>query len=114
MIYPATHNIKALRNATFRIALTAKDEGGTPINLSGYTIDADIYNAANSSIVDSFNCTITDAAAGQFEMELAPPDTLGLNPGSYLYDVSLTTPGGDRYYWLKGSLTVEQTYSRNA
>lgn len=113
MIYPATYNIIALRNATFRLQFTAKDESGTAINLNGYVIDADIYDPALMSNVASFTCTATNAAAGQFKIELEPPATLGLNPGTYNYDVSLTQPGGDRYYWVKGTLTVQQTVSRN-
>ena len=42
MIYPATYDIVVLQNATYRMQLTVAASGGTPINLSGYTIDADV------------------------------------------------------------------------
>lgn len=113
MIYPATYDITALRNATVRLDFTIKNEDASPINLTSYVIDADIYDPSINDRVDSFVATVTNAAAGTFQLSLAPPDTLGLNPGNYTYDVSLTQPGGDRYYWLKGSLTVQETVSRN-
>lgn len=113
MIYPATYNIVALRNATVRLNFTINNEDNTPIDLADYVIDSDIYDPTSQSRVESFVATIIDAANGEFELSLNPPDTLGLDPGTYSYDVSLTQPGGDRYYWLKGALTVEETVSRN-
>lgn len=113
MIYPATYDIVVLQNATFRLELTVTQSGGTPINLSGYTIDSDICRVADGSILASFTPSITAAASGVFQLELAPAATAGLEAGSYKYDVSATAGNGDRYYWLKGACTVSGTCSRN-
>lgn len=113
MIYPATYDIVVLQNATYRMQLTVTQSGGTPINLSGYTIDSDICGVLDDSIVASFTPTITNAASGVFELELAPTTTSGIETGLYKYDVSATAGSGDRYYWLKGACTVSGTCSRN-
>jgi hypothetical protein len=113
MIYPATYDIVVLQNSTFRLQLTVTQSGGTPVNLSGYTIDSDICGAINGEQVATFIPTITDAASGVVELLLPPATTSGIEPGRYNYDVSATESGGDRYYWLKGGVTVERTCSRD-
>jgi len=113
MYYPATYNIVVLQNSTYRMQITATQSGGTPINLSGYTIDSDICGAIDGQIVASFVPAITNAASGVFQLTLPPTVSSGLEVGLYNYDVSATQAGGDRYYWLKGTCTVSGTCSRN-
>lgn len=113
MIYPATYDIVVLQNSTYRMQLALTQSGGTPINLSGYTIDADICGAIEGQQVATFVTNIINAASGIAELSLSPAVTSGIEVGLYSYDVSGTQPLGDRYYWLKGSVTVEHTCSRN-
>jgi hypothetical protein len=84
-----------------------------PLDLTNYTIDADIKELENLTQVATFTCTITDATNGEFNLLLQPATTVGLAVGRYGYDVSLTSSGGTRYYWLTGVATVQLTYSRN-
>jgi hypothetical protein len=87
-----------------------------PINLTSYGIDSDIRtlitNEALSPAVQ-FTSTITSAANGEFQLSLTPEQTIAIEVGRYGYDISLTTAGGERYYWLTGVATVQRTYSRN-
>jgi hypothetical protein len=84
------------------------------INLTGYTIDADIKTLLTNEFLTTFTVTIINAATGTFDLELLPVSTVLLEPGKYGYDLSLTSSGGERYYWLTGDLTVSQTFSRNS
>lgn len=111
MIYPATYDIVALQNATFRMRLQASSSG-TPININGYVFDADICKGEMGRVA-SFIPSVVSAASGIVDLELTPAITADLSIDSYTYDVSATSPGGDRYYWLKGSITVSGTCSRN-
>ena len=115
-----------LTNTAFKVSATS---GGTelpvtgsasgifyfasPLNLAGYGIDSDIKNISNNTQVATFACSVTDASNGAFKVEMTPSVSSGLATGRYVYDVSLTTSGGDRYYWVTGIATVERTYSRN-
>jgi hypothetical protein len=83
-----------------------------PMNLTGYVVDADIKGLLDGASIGTFTPTITDAANGAFELVLTPATTVAFAVGRYGYDVSLTSSGGERYYWLTGVLTVEKTYSR--
>lgn len=113
MFYPATYDIVILQNSTYRMQITATESGGTPINLSGYTIDSDIASRINGEQVATFVPAIVNAASGVFQLSLAPSVTSGIETGQYNYDVSVTQGSGDRYYWLKGTATVSGTVSRN-
>lgn len=84
-----------------------------PVNLSGYTIDADVTGILDNVQVATFACSITNAPLGVFEMSMTPAVSSGIEPGRYNYDVSLTASPGERYYWLTGVATVQRTYSRN-
>ena len=86
----------------------------TPLNLTGYTIDSDVNGLNTDSQIMTFSATITDAPNGAFELTASPATTEPITPGRYGYDVSLTSASGERYYWVKGTATVEKTYSRNA
>jgi len=113
MIYPASYDIVLLQNASFNMRLTAADASGVPINISGYTIDGDICYANSHEIITSFSPSIVSAASGIFDLMLSPSQTVDFTEGQYKYDVSLTSPGDERYYWLKGFVTVSGTCSRN-
>jgi len=84
-----------------------------PINLTGYIVDSDIKGLTDNVQLATFTPTLVDAVNGEFELTLLPATTAGLTAGRYGYDVSLTSGGGARYYWLKGVATVQSTYSRN-
>ena len=99
------------------ISLTGTATGtfyvATPLNLTGYTVDSDIKGLTDSTSIGTFTPTITAATDGEFELALTPATTSGIDTGRYGYDVSLTSAGGERYYWLTGVATVQKTYSRN-
>lgn len=84
----------------------------TPINLSGYTVDSDIRGLIDNQYIGTFSPSLIDAANGLFQIELSPATTSGFETGQFGYDVSLTSSGGERYYWLTGKMTVQATYSR--
>lgn len=84
-----------------------------PLDLSGYTVDADIKGLTDLVQVATFTPALTDEDNGEFTLTMAPATTAGIDSGRYGYDVSLTSATGARYYWLTGVATVQTTYSRN-
>jgi len=84
----------------------------TPLNITGYTIDADVKGLITNTLVGTFTPTITTATEGEFELMMLPATSLAIEAGSYGWDVSLTQSGGERYYWVTGTATVQRTYSR--
>jgi hypothetical protein len=98
------------------IAVTGSATGAfyvaKPLDLTGYTVDADIKGLIDLAAIATFTPTITSATDGAFTLALTPATTVALALGRYGYDVSLTSGAGARYYWVTGVATVELTYSR--
>ena len=84
----------------------------TPLDITGYTVDADVKGLITNTLVGTFTPTITSATEGAFELMMSPATALAIEVGSYGWDVSLTQSGGERYYWVTGVATVQRTYSR--
>jgi hypothetical protein len=84
-----------------------------PLNLTSYGVDADIRGLISNESIGTFTTSVTSAANGEFQLTLTPAATVAFDVGRYGYDISLTTAGGERYYWLTGVATVQRTYSRN-
>lgn len=84
-----------------------------PVNLTGFTADADLFNLSTDQQQATFTCVITEPLDGALEVSMTPAVSSGLEAGRYGYDVSLTSGGGERYYWMQGIATVSRTYSRN-
>ena len=84
-----------------------------PLDLTGYTVDADIKGLIDLAHVATFVTTITTAADGAFALALTPATTVAIETGRYGYDISLTNGAGARYYWVTGVASVGLTYSRN-
>lgn len=84
---------------------------GAPINLSGYTFDADICYLSGGRVT-SFVPSIVSVVSGIVDLALTPAQTADFTEGSYTYDVNATSINGERYYWLKGAVTVSGTCSR--
>jgi hypothetical protein len=84
----------------------------TPLDITGYTVDADVKGLITNTLVGTFTPTITSATDGAFELVMLPATSLAIDVGSYGWDISLTQSGGERYYWVTGVATVQRTYSR--
>ena len=84
-----------------------------PVDLTGYTADADLKGLIDNAQVATFTCSLVTAADGLVSVAMTPATTSGLETGNYGWDVSLTSSGGERYYWLTGTATVQRTFSRN-
>jgi hypothetical protein len=85
-----------------------------PVNITGYTIDADICKKqTNIRIqVSSFTATIDAAVDGAFSLRIAPSVSVAVAAGEYAYDVSMTPPSGERFFAIAGEVPVAVTRSR--
>jgi hypothetical protein len=83
-----------------------------PLDITGYTLDADIKDLTTLVQVATFTVTVITAADGLFRLSLTPTTTVALAVKDYGYDISLTAGAGERYYWVQGTASVEITYSR--
>lgn len=70
-------------NCTWYDTFTATDDAGAAIDITSYTITAEITaDESSDTALKSFTVTKTNAAAGQFRIEV-DESTADLTPGSY-------------------------------
>jgi hypothetical protein len=118
IIYPATRPFVVLRNSTFRKRFKLMIDD-TPVDLTpnGTIIDADIKDITGTEI-GTFTTTLPEESGtpipGFFDLTLSATTALALPVATtHRWDVSITYPSGDRFYYCEGPLEVRETISRN-
>lgn len=96
------------QGSTFNTILTLTDDTtNLPINVAGYSINANIkksYYSTNNTAV--FTSTINDAANGNVTISLLSTTSSNIKAGRYVYDVKITSPGNTVTRVIEGILTV--------
>lgn len=82
------------------------------LNLTGYTMDAQLRKTYSSSSSVSFGSTVTSATGGTIQISLTSSQTSDLKPGRYVYDVKLTTSGGTVTKAVEGAALVRAGVTR--
>ena len=110
-IIPGKKNFTVERRADFPIRLTFKDSTGSAINLTGYTVAAQVYNEDRSTKFADWTVAYTDRSNGIVDISLSDTDTTNFTPNILFYDVLLTEPGGSKNYYLEGKLFISEGYT---
>ena len=110
-IIPGKKNFTVDRRADFPIKLTFKDSTGSAINLTGYTVAAQVYDESRSTKYADWTVAYTDRTNGIIDISLTDTQTATFTPSILFYDVLLTEPGGSKNYYLEGKLFVSEGYT---
>ena len=110
-INPAQKDFTVQRRADFPLTLTFKDGTGDAINLTGYTVAAEVYDESRSTSYGSFAVTYTNRTGGVIDIKLTDTQTAAFSPNELKYDVLLTEPDGDKFYYLEGTLYISEGYT---
>ena len=110
-IIPGKKNFTIQRRADFPIKLTFKDSTGSAINLSGYTVAAQVYDESRSTKYADWAITYTDRSNGIIDMNLTDTATATFTPNVLFYDVLLTEPSVSKNYYLECKLFVSEGYT---
>lgn len=106
MIDPAVYNITIHQGATFELNLQYKDSAGVPVNMSGCTVAAQLWNRTGTAKLADFTQQWTSQASGIFKLRLASSVTSGITEQGQ-YDVMVTNAGGDKFYLLQGTASID-------
>ena len=109
-IQPGTYNFTLQRRADYSIALQFKDSNDDAINITGYTVAAQVWDQNRTKKYADFAITYTDRVNGQVSIALTDAQTSVLPDEAY-YDVLLTDGSGIKNYYLQGEITVSQGYT---
>lgn len=109
-VSPGTYNITLQRRADYGVTLQFKDSVGGPINLTGWTAAAQVWNQNRTTKYADFTITYTNRSTGTVEIALSDTDTATF-PNEAYYDVLLTNPSGLKEYYLEGVIYVSEGYT---
>lgn len=86
---------------------------GKVLDLTAYTFDADIREAAGGGDVASFTCSKIDAVSGTMRLSMTPATTVALAVGTYSWDLKLKV-SQKSFFYAEGKVTVKSTISRDS
>ena len=109
-VSPGTYDITLQRRADYSVTLQFKDSTDTPINLTGWTAAAQVWNQNRTTKYADFTVTYTNRSTGTIEIALSDTDTATF-PNEAYYDVLLTNPSGLKEYYLEGIIYVSEGYT---
>jgi len=109
-VQPGTYNITLQRRADYYLTLQFKDSTASPIDLTGWTVTAQAWDASRTTKYADFAVTYTDRATGTVEISLSDTDTETF-PDELHYDVLLTDTAEIKEYYLQGIIYVSEGYT---
>lgn len=110
MIQPGLHNIVIQQGADWEKSFQLFDGDGVAINLTGSTVEAEIWTERKTTKLADFTVTITDVLLGKFKLGLTDAITSML-PESGYYDIKVTDVYGFSNYWVRGKAVVQIGYT---
>ena len=85
----AISNLYIDQGTDYIAIVTVNDANGDPLNLSGYTIAAQMRKSYGSLTGYTFATAIHDANTGQISIALTGVASSLIRPGRYLYDIEI-------------------------
>mgnify|MGYP001356453919 CR=1 FL=1 len=110
-ITPGTYNMTVQRRSDHSIQLVFKDSNNSAINLSGFTVEAQVWEETRTTKYADFAVTYTDRSAGTVDIALTDTQTATFSPNVLKYDVLLTNASGLKEYYLEGNIFVSEGYT---
>ena len=88
-----------------------KDGNDAAINLTGYTVEAQVWEETRTTKFADFSVSYTDRVAGSVSITLTDTQTATFTPEILKYDVLLIDAGGNREYYLEGTIFMSEGYT---
>jgi len=110
---PANYDLVLYRGDYFPMSITLRDASNVVMNLTGYTGKASIRATYEDAVAYNFTVTIPAPTTGAVQLVLPSSVSVTLAPGSYIWDVQLTEPGGANVRtYIAGDVKVYDEVSR--
>ena len=110
-IEPGIYNFTLQRRSDHAIPLIFKDSNNAAINLTGFTVAAQVWEETRPTKYADFSVTYTDRSAGSVSITLTDTQTATFIPEILKYDVLLIDAGGSKEYYLEGTIFVSEGYT---
>ena len=110
-VTPGTYNITIQRRSDHAIQLVFKDSNNSAINLTGFTVEAQVWEETRTTKYADWTITYTNRSTGTIDMSLTDTQTATFSPSLLKYDVLLTNPSGLKEYYLEGDIFMSEGYT---
>lgn len=109
-------NLVIDQGTTFSLTVTVSDANENVMDLTGYTVRAQLRKSYGSTSYTSFTVALSeDPTDGQLTISLNDTQTSGLKSGRYVYDIEIVSPvveGSEVTRVLEGIITVTPEVTR--
>ena len=110
-IEPGTYNFTLQRRSDHTIPLLFKDSNNAAINLTGFTVAAQVWEETRTTKFADFSVAYTDRVAGSVSITLTDTQTATFTPNILKYDVLLINAAGLKEYYLEGTIFMSEGYT---
>ena len=110
-IQPGTYNMTVQRRSDHSIQLIFKDGNNNAINLTGFTVAAQVWEETRTTKYADFAVAYTNRTTGTVDISLTDTQTATFAPSKLKYDVLLTNPSGLKEYYLEGDIIMSEGYT---
>lgn len=107
----AQYNITINKHSDFSRSFAIKEDGLT-LDLTGFTFAAQMRENYTESTAVDFTLTVVDPVSGLINMVLTDDTTATLDPGTWVWDLVMIGPAGDRTRLMEGKAFVKQGATR--
>lgn len=99
-------NLYIDQGSTFNSIVTLKNQNGTLMNLTGYTVKSQFRKSYQSSQAYTITVTLYEAANGKVKLHMDADYLSTVKAGRYLYDIEITSPIGEKLRVLEGIIVI--------
>lgn len=110
-VTPGSYNMTVQRRSDHSVQLVFKDSNNNAIDLTGYTVEAQVWEETRTTKYADFAVTYTNRSTGTIDIALTDTQTATFIPTILKYDVLLTNPSGLKEYYLEGNINVSEGYT---
>ena len=110
-IQPGIYNMTVQRRSDHSIQLVFKDGNNVAINLTGFTVEAQVWDEPRSNKYADWSVAYTNRVNGTVDISLTDAETAAFTPDVLRYDVLLTNTSGLKEYYLEGTIFVSEGYT---
>lgn len=105
------NNLVIDQGTTFSLTITVADSNGNPLDLTGYTLRAQLRKSYGSTSYTNFTTASATPSDGELTISLTAAQTSGLRAGRYVYDIEIDNEG-EVTRVLEGIITVTPEVTR--
>ena len=110
-VTPGIYNMTIQRRTDHSIQIVFKDNSNNAIDLTGYTVEAQVWEETRTTKYADWAVTYTNRTTGTVDIALTDVQTATFTPNLLKYDVLLTNASGLKEYYLEGDIFMSEGYT---